>query len=245
MVKPKIANKIIPDKLHPVTTRTAALATSAILKINVWRKGENKYTKPTEPLVKKTKTIRRASKSLHGEPSTVGDLMYLQRHAHYEELIDKKAVEVASSDGWFSSDTRLPEEKVTYRFIKVDNFNEWQLVNGTENIVPMPEPMFPGLRVDVHPMRACEQNIADIKRALKGCPDLLTAFRELPEMRERCVGMFSWAGAYGGSFVANDMYNTVKEYDTPYIMSNLNCILEYICPVIDLRKIFVPLCARE
>eukprot|EP01134_Creolimax_fragrantissima_P003783 CFRG3783T1 len=119
-----------------------------------------------------------------------------------------------------------------------------------------------GIRADLHPMRGCEQNVEDFRRVLKGdglsvdcehsktldvpdkfivigyskgCPDFLVACREIPELKERCTGFFSWAGAYGGSYVGNDIYKTVKKYDTQYIITHLNSILEYICPVLDLR----------
>lgn len=91
------------------------------------------------------------------------------------------------------------------------------------------------LRSASHPARGCEANVADIMRALdhgigtdaaarpipagesrapgevmmvaysKGAPDTLTALVRHPELADRVRCVFTWAGAIGGSQVADDL----------------------------------------
>jgi hypothetical protein len=89
------------------------------------------------------------------------------------------------------------------------------------------------LRSDSHPMRGCNANVADLLRALdegkgldaagreiperdatapgdvalfgysKGAPDILTLLAQHPELKSRVRCVFTWAGAIGGSEVAD------------------------------------------
>jgi hypothetical protein len=91
------------------------------------------------------------------------------------------------------------------------------------------------LRSDSHPIRGCEANVADIMRALdegkgrdataklfpdaaaripgevlvlgysKGAPDFLTTLVKRPEVKSRVKAFFTWAGAIGGSQIADDL----------------------------------------
>lgn len=91
----------------------------------------------------------------------------------------------------------------------------------------------PVLRSASHPARGCEANVTDIMRALnegkgtdaaarpiqkakppkdvivvaysKGAPDMLTTLVKHPELKSRVRCMFTWAGAIGGSQVADDL----------------------------------------
>jgi hypothetical protein len=94
------------------------------------------------------------------------------------------------------------------------------------------------LRSDSHPLRGCRDNVSDILAALakghgqdaackpvesspppkdvvivcysKGGPDMLTALCHHPEIVPRVRAMYLWAGAVGGSYLADDVYNTIK-----------------------------------
>lgn len=93
------------------------------------------------------------------------------------------------------------------------------------------------LRADVHPMRSCAANEADIVAAFrgegldarmqpikdpvapekvfmlgysKGAPDILSFLVHHPEYRERIKGVFTWGGALGGSYTADGVYEQIK-----------------------------------
>lgn len=96
------------------------------------------------------------------------------------------------------------------------------------------------IRSASHPARGCEANVADIMAALnegkgtdaaamripdaearapsdvialaysKGAPDLLTTLVKHPELEARVRCVFTWAGAIGGSQVADDLAKTFK-----------------------------------
>ena len=98
----------------------------------------------------------------------------------------------------------------------------------------------PVLRSASHPARGCEANVDDIMAAFrdgtgtdaaarpippesrrapgdvmilaysKGAPDALTALVQHPELRERVKCVFAWAGAIGGSQVADDVASKFK-----------------------------------
>lgn len=101
----------------------------------------------------------------------------------------------------------------------------------------------PVLRSASHPARGCEANVADIMRALeegrgadaaahpvrpgaervpgdvmvlaysKGAPDMLTTLVRHPEVGPRVRCLFTWAGAIGGSQVADDLAAKFKASD--------------------------------
>lgn len=96
------------------------------------------------------------------------------------------------------------------------------------------------LRSASHPARGCEANVADVMRALdagrgrdaaarpipaaearkpgdvaviaysKGAPDMLTTLVKHPELKSRVRCIFTWAGAIGGSQVADDVAQKFK-----------------------------------
>jgi hypothetical protein len=99
----------------------------------------------------------------------------------------------------------------------------------------------PALRSDSHPARSCAANVADIMRALdegkgrdarariipeararvpgdvmilaysKGAPDTLTTLVAHPEIKERVRCVFAWAGAIGGSQIADDLAQKLEK----------------------------------
>lgn len=97
------------------------------------------------------------------------------------------------------------------------------------------------LRADVHPMRSCEANEADIEAAMhgegldaqmkpitdpvppdkvfmlgysKGTPDILSFLIHHPEYHDRIKGVFTWGGAAGGSYTADAVYDQIKSLPT-------------------------------
>ena len=115
-------------------------------------------------------------------------------------------------------------------------------------------------RADNHPVRSCDDNIEDMIHAIeqgvgldakgktitekkqkplkdvfivaysKGMPDVLTLLVNEPEIRSRVRAVFSWAGAIGGSPLADDMYETVKDMNTPITEETVRMGLGVISP---------------
>lgn len=101
------------------------------------------------------------------------------------------------------------------------------------------------IAADAHPMRSCEANVADLAAAIeqrrgfgpdylpidaetaepsedvfllcysKGAPDALTLLVERPDLAPRVRAVFNWAGAVGGSYLADDVYARIKDLDIP------------------------------
>lgn len=187
------------------------------------------------------------------------------RHLFLREAIeDQKALEVASLRG----DKRPLRQRIAERYL-AENQEAWRdeqpdpiertmgsttllvcpgLINGL-----LPEREFRDdlpniewryrmrvLRSDSHPARGCEENVADIMRALnngkgrdsaanlipdanarppgdvmvlaysKGAPDMLTTLVKHPELKNRVKCLVTWAGAIGGSQVADDVARKFK-----------------------------------
>lgn len=117
------------------------------------------------------------------------------------------------------------------------------------------------LQSDSHPMRGCEANVNDIRNALekgigldanakvitkgkapkdifvicysKGMPDLLTALIAMPELKDRIRCIFNWAGAPGGSPLADNIFASIKNADMAAI-KNLTEMLKVVNPMINL-----------
>jgi hypothetical protein len=113
------------------------------------------------------------------------------------------------------------------------------------------------LRADVHPMRSCEANEADIEAAFrgegldalmqpitapeppqnvfllgysKGTPDILSFIVNHPEYHDRIKGVFTWAGAAGGSYTADGIYGQIKDLPTQRSYDYLSALLSVISP---------------
>jgi len=117
------------------------------------------------------------------------------------------------------------------------------------------------LQSDSHPMRGCVENVKDIQNAIekgigldanakiipqskakppkdvfaicysKGMPDLLTALVLLPELKKRIRCIFNWAGAPGGSPLADNIFASIKDADLG-ILKNISGAVKVINPVI-------------
>lgn len=122
------------------------------------------------------------------------------------------------------------------------------------------------LRADTHPARGCVQNSADISAALergegraadnsliptgagvapkdvvllgysKGTPDFLTLLVDHPELAGRVRAAVAWAGAVGGSYLADDVYGLLKAVATapPSAISDaIVAIFRALAPMVD------------
>ena len=118
------------------------------------------------------------------------------------------------------------------------------------------------IRADIHPMRGCEPNADDIKNTLdtglgldpatniikkedavppgdvflmgysKGAPDILAFLVKYPEYKDRIKAVITWAGAINGSFTPDELYETIKDYNTEMVVSKLNTILKMVSPTV-------------
>lgn len=113
------------------------------------------------------------------------------------------------------------------------------------------------LRADVHPMRSCEANEDDIEAAFrgeglnarmrpvdnpdppdkvfllgysKGTPDILSFLVNRPEYHDRIKGVFTWAGAAGGSYTADGIYSQIKDLPIEDTYEYLSRLLSVISP---------------
>ena len=71
----------------------------------------------------------------------------------------------------------------------------------------------------------------------KGAPDLLHAMRMFPEEMSQLTAVITWAGAVGGSYLADGIYDKVRHLPLERLVpdSNLARSLQRLVPVADLR----------
>lgn len=123
------------------------------------------------------------------------------------------------------------------------------------------------LRADSHPMRGCEANVADLLRAIeqgighdaagqiiapenakppgdfffisysKGAPDVLTLLVKRPDLKTRTRCFINWAGAPGGSHLANNIYDALKGLPTQAVEERLTDLLRLVSPAIKLGPV--------
>jgi hypothetical protein len=117
------------------------------------------------------------------------------------------------------------------------------------------------IRADVHPMRTCAANGADIAAAFrgegldarmrpiddpdppgrdggkvfllgysKGSPDILSFLVDHPEFHEQIRGVFTWAGAVGGSYTADGVHDQIKNLPTQASYDYVSRLLSVISP---------------
>jgi hypothetical protein len=114
-----------------------------------------------------------------------------------------------------------------------------------------------------HPMRSCEANMDDLIKAIdkgigldensdsiteedatppkdifivaysKGMPDLLYLLTKRPDLKNRIRCIFNYAGAPGGSYLANTLYDTIKDLNFN-IKEQFDMLMKIISPIIDL-----------
>lgn len=129
-----------------------------------------------------------------------------------------------------------------------------------------------GLRIlgaDVHPVRSCADNTADIKLALekgrgfdadsqhipakdakkpkdvillgydKGAADALTFLVDNPKLRDRVKAFVGWAGIFGGSYIADDIYSRLDANppsNSP-LSGPISKMLRQIVPVVQADRV--------
>lgn len=75
----------------------------------------------------------------------------------------------------------------------------------------------------------------------KGSPDILTLLARRPDLAPRIRGFAAWAGAIGGSYAADDIYNQIKdlpEYDAVKTMSGtVGRLLLRLAPIIQIERV--------
>ena len=114
------------------------------------------------------------------------------------------------------------------------------------------------IRADVHPMRSCQANEADIEAAFrgegldaamrpiedpqplegkvfllgysKGSPDILSFLVNHPEYHDRISGVITWGGAVGGSYTADGVHDQIKDLPTEASYEYLSRLLSVISP---------------
>jgi hypothetical protein len=120
---------------------------------------------------------------------------------------------------------------------------------------------WPIFRADLHPLRGGEANEEDLIAALdrgegydaavqpienpvppegkvillgysKGAPDIQHFLVDHPEYADRISAVFSWAGANGGSYTANDIYEAVKDLDVQSATDRLHAVLAMSNPMV-------------
>ena len=69
----------------------------------------------------------------------------------------------------------------------------------------------------------------------KGMTDLLEFLVAHPEWRARVRAVFSWAGVIGGSPLADNIFGSVRSWPIEKIVSRADEVLEWICPIVNLR----------
>jgi hypothetical protein len=119
---------------------------------------------------------------------------------------------------------------------------------------------WPTLRVDLHPFRGGKANEADLLAALdrgegftadnqpitdprppgkvfligysKGGPDILQFLVDHPEYADRIAAVYTWAGANGGSYTADTIYEQVKNLDIKGSTDKLHQVLAAVNPMV-------------
>jgi hypothetical protein len=124
------------------------------------------------------------------------------------------------------------------------------------------------LAADAHPLRGCEANVADLLAAIergegldhdyatiapdaaeppgdvflvcysKGAADALTMLARHPETAERVKALYLWGGAVGGSFLADSIYDAIKDLDLSLgpLGGPLKTLLQTISPLVQLGE---------
>lgn len=117
------------------------------------------------------------------------------------------------------------------------------------------------LQSDSHPMRGCEANMSDLLSAIekgmgldanehliqeknvvppkdimvlaysKGMPDLLYLLSKRPDLKKRIRCIFNWAGVPGGSYLADTLYDSIKDINFN-IKDEFDNLIKLISPII-------------
>jgi hypothetical protein len=121
------------------------------------------------------------------------------------------------------------------------------------------------LQSNSHPMRSCEANSEDLLNAIdlgigldhnsqlipkedavppkdmiimaysKGMADLLFVLVKRPDLKNRIKCIINWAGAPGGSYLANTLYDTIKDFNFN-IKEQFDMLMKIVSPIISLPE---------
>ncbi len=122
------------------------------------------------------------------------------------------------------------------------------------------------IRADNHPMRGCKENSQDLLKAIehgaglaantkeineedrqvprdivligysKGAPDIYQLLVDNPHLKERVRCIFNWGGAIGGSYLADDIYASIKDMSLPKVEKAMSSFLSLISPAINTQS---------
>jgi hypothetical protein len=122
------------------------------------------------------------------------------------------------------------------------------------------------IRADSHPMRGCKANIDDLLAAIdkgagfaantkeispadqtppgdifligysKGAPDIYQLLAERPDLKDRIRCIYNWGGAVGGSYLADNIYLSIKNLNMPKVEKALATFLALVSPAIKFKS---------
>lgn len=122
------------------------------------------------------------------------------------------------------------------------------------------------IRADNHPMRGCKANVQDLVAAIekgaglaanmdeiaegerqapkdiiligysKGSPDIYQLLVDRPDLKGRIRCIYNWGGAVGGSYLADDIYNSIKDMSMPNVEKAMGSFLSLISPAINTKS---------
>lgn len=75
----------------------------------------------------------------------------------------------------------------------------------------------------------------------KGSPDILTLLARRPDLAPRIKAFIGWAGAVGGSYIANDIYDKIKDVQAFEVIKDMTGkigeLMLRLAPIVDVHKI--------
>tara|TARA_R110001592_G_scaffold175466_1_gene414619 strand:+ start:41921 stop:43150 length:1230 start_codon:yes stop_codon:yes gene_type:complete len=122
------------------------------------------------------------------------------------------------------------------------------------------------IRSDNHPMRGCKANVDDLTAAVeqgaglaantkeiandeqqapknivligysKGSPDIYQLLVDRPDLTDRIRCIYNWGGAVGGSYLADDIYTSIKDMSMPKVEKAMASFLALISPAINIKS---------
>jgi hypothetical protein len=122
------------------------------------------------------------------------------------------------------------------------------------------------IRADNHPLRGCKENVQDLVAAIekgaglaanmkeivdadqqapkdivligysKGSPDIYQLLVDRPDLIGRIRCIYNWGGAVGGSYLADDIYNSIKDMSMPKVEKAMASFLSLISPAINIKS---------
>lgn len=142
----------------------------------------------------------------------------------WPEINERFGLRVLASDShpMRSSDLNVPDlENAIERGIGIDTNMDADIISAADNPVPPGDVLLIGYS--------------------KGAPDILSLLVKRPDLAPRIKGIVGWAGAVGGSYAADDIYEKIK--DMPLfnaakgLTSNVSRQVMRLAPIAELSQI--------